>query len=66
MSANNYLEITRVEREYVISILCADTGTGSELRREKSLKKAIIWAEDYQQENTVEYGIHFGNIIKGE
>lgn len=62
MSANNYLEIHREGKEYVIAILCADTATGHEINRTKGLKAAIEWAENYQQEEAVEYGIHFGEI----
>lgn len=62
MSANNYLEITRVGKVYTIRDLCADTCEGSEVKRTTSLKKAILWAEEYQEEFPAEYGIHFSNI----
>ena len=62
MSANNYLEIHREDREFVISDLSADTCEGREIKRTKSLKSAIKWAKEYQQDFPAEYGIHFGNL----
>ncbi len=64
MSANNYLEIKKDGKEYVISDLGYETGLGHELIRKKSLKVAIRWAEEYQQDidHVVEYGIHFNGI----
>ena len=63
MSANNYLEIHREGKEYVISDRCADTDEGHELKRTKGLKAAIEWAEAYQQDGfPAEYGIRFGDI----
>jgi len=62
MSANNYLEIHRDGKEYVISDLCADTEQGRVIKRMRGLKSAIEWAEMYQKEFPAEYGIHFGDI----
>ena len=64
MSANNYIEIHKDGKEYVISDLCADDcePASIEIRRTKSLKSAIEWAKEYQREFPVEYGIWFGEI----
>jgi len=62
MSANNYIEIHKEGKEYVILDLCIDTDRGIELHRLKELKAAIEWAETYSQDGMVEYGIRFGAI----
>jgi hypothetical protein len=63
MSANNYLEIRRDGKEYVVRDMCQDIcegdNNGTELKRTKGLKAAIEWAEQYQQDFPVEFGIHF-------
>ena len=62
MSANDYLEICKVGKEYVILHKDADTCEGYEIKRLTSLKKAIKWAQDYSYENLVEYGIQFSGV----
>jgi len=66
MSSNDYLEIRREGKQYIISNKCADVcdnNEGRELKRTTSLKKAIQWANEYQQgDMPAEYGIHFSNI----
>lgn len=66
MGSNDYLEISRQGKKYLIFNKCADvcdeTGHEKPIYTATSLKKAIQWAEDYQQKFPAEYGIHFSNI----
>lgn len=59
MSANNYLFVQQVGDEYVLSERDADTNYGHPLKTFSSLRRAINFAEKYQQENIVEYGLSF-------
>ncbi len=62
MSANNYLKISRDNDEFVITEMWAedcDNPVITELHRENDCVKACEWAEDYQREHYVEYGIRF-------
>ncbi len=62
MSSNDYIEIRRDGKEYVISHLDMETGNGREIKRKKGLKMAIEWAQSYEREFFVEYGLHFKDI----
>lgn len=66
MSANDYVGIKRVGKEYIVSHLDFETDWGQELRRFKSLMEAVTYAEDYVQEFGVEYGIRFKNVVGGK
>jgi len=69
MSSNDFIEIIRVGKKYLIFSKCADVcdemGNERPIHIATSLRKAIQWAEEYQQEYPAEYGIHFGNFIEG-
>ena len=61
MSRNDYYRISKKGRYYVIFHNDADTDEGSEIQRFTSLRKAIQYAQELQQnyETASEYGLSF-------
>lgn len=59
MSANNFLLITEEKNKWVVEQRDADTGSGYEMKSFKTLEEAIKFAQEYMEEEIVEYGIHF-------
>ena len=58
MSANNFILVNR--RTLEVTMRNMDTGTVSmKIGKAKTLDEAVDLAEDYQQREIVEYGIHF-------
>ncbi len=67
MSANNQLIILKENKKYEVWMNhCVDNDfdkkTATRLSFQTSLRKAIVFANEYMGENLVEYGISFGNI----
>jgi hypothetical protein len=57
MSANNQLRIWNRGNEWCISEDDVDTGKGILLAVKKSLEEAIKFANKYQEDNEIEYGL---------
>lgn len=58
MSANNFIQIDR--NSFEVSLRDADTNALLEkIGKAKTLEEAIDMAEEYQEKEIVEYGIHF-------
>lgn len=64
MSANNLIKIDR--RNFAVSDCDADTGYGAKIGRGKTLEGAIDLAQEYQEQNIVEYGIRFTGRKQGK
>ena len=64
MSANNYIRIHKEweSGDFIIEDLCDDTDEGREVHRSRTIEEAIEFAQQYQADNIVEYGIRFGVI----
>ena len=65
MSANNFLLITKTkDGKYRVSNVDADGSGGFyiSVKAYRTLRMAIMAAEDYASENEVEYGVKFGRI----
>lgn len=60
MSANNYVLIRQYkENKWSVSDKDAETGSGRTIKFFKTLEEAVKFAQEYQESNIVEYGLHF-------
>ncbi len=68
MSSNNQIIIRKEKKEFIVYIdECVDNEfkfpKSSIIGKSKDLEEAIKIANKYMQENLVEYGISFANIV---
>ena len=57
MSSNNTVIITKRENKYVVEDIDVDTGIGYAIASEETFEDAIKSANEYMEENIVEYGL---------